>query len=114
MSEEHQGCNGLEGGYLRGVVNHAVAYVDGSVHTTCVENYWSLVKRGLDGTYVAAEPFRLFRHLDAQALRFNNRKIGKRHLTDSERFELGMSQVPGRRLTFDTLTGRGDSQRPAF
>jgi hypothetical protein len=79
-----------------------------------MENYWSLVKRGLNGTYVAVEPFHLFRYLDEQAFRYNNRKAGDRKLTDSERFELGMSQVSGKRLTFDTLTGKGDNQREVF
>lgn len=114
MSDEHQGYNGLEDSHLRGIINHAVAYVDGTVHTNGMENYWSLVKRGLNGTYVAVEPFHLFRYLDEQAFRFNHRKQGKRPLTDSERFELGMSQVSGKRLTFSTLTGKGDNQREAF
>jgi transposase-like protein len=114
MSDEHAGYNGLEDEFLRGVVNHAVTYVDGQVHTNGMENYWSLVKRGLNGTYVAVEPFHLFRYLDEQAFRYNNRKAGDRKLTDSERFELGMSQVSGKRLTFDTLTGKGDNQREVF
>lgn len=114
MSDEHQGYNGLEDEYLRGIINHAVAYVDGTVHTNGMENYWSLVKRGLNGTYISVEPFHLFRYLDEQAFRFNHRKEGERKVTDAERFELGMSQVAGKRLTFDTLTGKGDNQRPAF
>lgn len=114
MSDEHQGYNGLEDSYLRGIINHAVAYVDGTVHTNGMENYWSLVKRGLNGTYVAVEPFHLFRYLDEQAFRYNHRKEGDKKLTDAERFALGMSQVAGKRLTFDTLTGKGDNQREAF
>ncbi len=114
MTDEHAGYNGLEDEYLRGIINHAVAYVDGTVHTNGMENYWSLVKRGLNGTYVAVEPFHLFRYLDEQAFRYNHRRAGERKLTDSERFQLGMSQVSGKRLTFDTLTGKGDNQRAAF
>jgi hypothetical protein len=79
-----------------------------------MENYWSLVKRGLNGTYVSVELFHLFRYLDEQAFRYNHRKQGNKRLTDSERFALGMSQVSGKRLRFDTLTGKGDNQREAF
>ncbi len=49
-------------------------YVDGRVHTNGMENFWSLLKRGLNGTYVSVEPFHLFRFLDEQAYRYNNRK----------------------------------------
>ena len=48
-------------------------YVDGKVHTNGMENFWSLLKRGINGTYVSVEPFHLFRYLDEQAFRFNNR-----------------------------------------
>ena len=114
MSDEHAGYNGLEDTFLRGVINHAAQYVDGQVHTNGMENFWSLVKRGLNGTYVAVEPFHLFRYLDEQAFRYNHPKAGERRLTDSERFELGMSQVSGKRLTLNTLTGKGANQREAF
>jgi len=61
--------DGLAGEYAHQVVDHAVAYVDGAVHTNGLENYWSLLKRGLKGTYVSVEPFHLFRYLDEQAYR---------------------------------------------
>lgn len=83
------------------VVDHAVAYVDGKVHTNGCENFWSLLKRGINGTYVSVEPFHLFRYLDEQAYRFNNRK-----LTDSERFDIAVRGIVGKRLTFDQLTGK--------
>ena len=66
--------NGLEFGYLHEVINHAKSYVEGRVHTNGMENFWSLLKRGLNGTYVSVEPFHLFRYVDEQAFRFNHRK----------------------------------------
>jgi hypothetical protein len=85
-------------------VDHAVEYVRGNVHTNGCENFWSLLKRGLHGTYVSVEPFHLFRYLDEQTFRFNNRK-----LTDGERFSLAVHGIVGKRLTFDQLTGKVES-----
>src|SRR6266567_344430 len=65
---------GLATDYAHNVVNHASQYVDGRVHTNSLENFWSLLKRGVSGTYVSVEPFHLFRYLDEQMFRFNNRK----------------------------------------
>jgi len=73
-SDELKSYDGLEGEYAHKVINHAVAYVDGKIHTNTLENFWSLLKRGLHGTYVSVEPFHLFRYLDEQAFRYNNRK----------------------------------------
>jgi transposase-like protein len=92
---------GLAGEYAHQVVDHAVKYVDGKVHTNGMENFWSLLKRGISGTYVSVEPFHLFRYLDEQSFRFNNRK-----LTDGERFSAAVSGIVGKRLTFDQLTGK--------
>src|SRR5436305_283630 len=98
---------GLAADYAHQVVDHAVKYVDGKVHTNGLENFWSLLKRGLSGTYVSVEPFHLFRYLDEQMFRFNNRKdeSGNR-LNDSDRFQLALSQVAGKRLTFAEVTGK--------
>src|SRR5437764_8395675 len=71
------------------VVDHAVEYVRGKVHTNGMENFWSLLKRGLNGTYVSVEPFHLFRYLDEQTFRYNNRK----EMNDYDRFELALSQI---------------------
>jgi transposase-like protein len=87
------------------VVDHAVEYVNGNVHTNGLENFWSLFKRGINGTYVSVEPFHLFRYLDEQSFRFNNRK-----LTDGERFSLAVSGIVGKRLMFDQLTGKTEAQ----
>ncbi|PYV68884.1 MAG: IS1595 family transposase [Acidobacteria bacterium] len=90
----------LERDYDRRVIDHAESYAHGHVHTNCLENFWSLLKRALKGPYVNVEPFHLFRYLDEQAFRFNERK-----LTDSERFLAAVPSIVGRRLTYRGLTG---------
>jgi transposase-like protein len=87
------------------VVDHAVEYVRGECHTNGLENFWSLVKRGLKGTYVSVEPFHLFRYLDEQAFRYNNRK----QMDDFDRFKTACSQIVGKRLTWDVLRQTGES-----
>ena len=84
------------------VVDHAVEYVRGEVHTNGMENFWSLLKRGINGTYVSVEPFHLFRYLDEQAFRYNTR-VG---FEDKDRFDLAVRQIVGKRLTWDHLTGK--------
>lgn len=93
--------------YTHEFVNHVEQYVNGQVHTNGLENFWSLLKRGLNGTYVAVEPFHLHRYLDEQMFRYNNRKDENgRKLTDAERFGLALSQIVGKRLTFAEVTGK--------
>ena len=94
--------DGLAGDYAHQVVDHATQYVNGRVHTNGLENFWSLLKRGISGTYVSVEPFHLFRYLDEQMFRFNNRK----DLDDKGRFDLTVSQLIGKRLTYAELTGK--------
>jgi transposase-like protein len=91
---------GLSEEYKHQVIDHAIAYVDGQVHTNGCENFWSLLKRGINGTYISVEPYHLFRYVDEQAFRFNTRK-----LTDSERFDSVMGQIVGKRLTYKQLIG---------
>lgn len=99
--------DGLESDYAHQVVDHAVEYVDGHVHTNGLENYWSLLKRSISGTYVSVEPFHLFRYLDEQAYRFNNRKYENgEKLNDSDRFDLAVRQIVGKRLTWAEVTGK--------
>ena len=86
------------------VIDHAVQYVDGKVHTNGMENFWSLLKRGINGTYISVEPFHLFRYFDEQAFRFNNRKA-----TDADRFNMAVRGIVGKRLTFAELTGKDGS-----
>lgn len=107
MTDEFSNYDGLSPAYAHQVVNHLEKYVDGQVHTNGIENFWSLLKRGLGGTYVAVEPFHLFRYVDEQAFRFNNRKdaFGNK-LNDANRFDIAMSQILGRRLTYSELTGK--------
>lgn len=97
--------------YVHEVVNHLEGYVRGQVHTNGMENFWSLLKRGLNGTYVAVEPFHLSRYVDEQVFRFNHRKDDETRLPlkDKDRFNIAMSQVVGKRLTYDELTGKSDS-----
>ncbi|MGE0273768.1 MAG: IS1595 family transposase [Vicinamibacterales bacterium] len=92
--------NGLEADYVHKVIDHAECYVEGTVHTNGLENFWSLLKRALKGTYVSVEPFHLFRYLDEQSFRFNNREGD-----DASRFVLALKGIIGKRLTFATLTG---------
>jgi transposase-like protein len=101
FSDELKSYEGLETDYQHAVINHAVEYVNGNVHTNGMENFWSLLKRGLHGTYVSVEPFHLFRYIDEQAFRFNNR-----NMTDAERFDIGVREIVGKRLTYAELTGK--------
>jgi len=93
--------------FLHEAVNHTKEYVRGDVHTNGLENFWSLLKRGLRGTYVAVEPFHLDRYLDEQIFRYNNRPTKDNPLDDRDRFMLAVSQIYGKRLTYAELTGKG-------
>ena len=92
--------------YVHDTVNHIETYVNGQVHTNGIENFWSLLKRTLKGTYVAVEPFHLDRYVDEQVFRFNNRATKDNPLEDSDRFILALSQIVGKRLTFAEATGK--------
>lgn len=92
--------------FVHDVVNHTQEYVRGQVHTQGIENFWSLLKRTLRGTYVAVEPFHLNRYVDEQVFRFNHRLDGHRKITASERVAAVMAQVCGKRLTYAELTGK--------
>jgi transposase-like protein len=89
------------------VVDHAVEYVRGEVHTNGLENFWCLVKRGLNGTYISVEPFHLFRYLDEQAFRYNHRKMN-----DGDRFRIVVRGIVGKRLTWNQLTGKTPEAQP--
>jgi hypothetical protein len=112
MTDEFNAYLGLAAEYRHQFVNHLEKYVDGQVHTQGMENFWSLLKRGLGGTYVAVEPFHLFRYVDEQAFRFNNRATKDNPLNDSDRFDAAVRQIVGKRLTYKELTGK-DAERPA-
>jgi transposase-like protein len=92
--------------FVHETVNHLNEYVRGEVHTQTIENFWSLLKRGLTGTYVAVEPFHLDRYVDEQVFRYNNRATKDNPLNDTDRFALAVSQIAGKRLTYAELTGK--------
>ena len=90
-------------------MNHAETYARGKVHTNGLENFWSLLKRGLRGTYVSVEPFHLFRYLDEQSFRYNNRL----DMDDYDRFSKLLKKVAGKRVTYSKLTGK-EGETTAF
>jgi transposase-like protein len=92
--------------FVHETVNHVEEYVRGQIHTQGIENFWSLLKRGLKGTYVAVEPFHLDAYVDEQVFRYNNRATRDNPLEDSDRFMLAVSQIVGKRLTYAELTGK--------
>jgi transposase-like protein len=94
--------------YQHKVIDHAERYVDGQIHTNGCENYWSLLKRAIKGTYVSVEPFHLFRYLDEQAFRFNERGG-----SDADRFRQTLQHVTGRRITFQKLIGGSEEEARA-
>jgi transposase-like protein len=91
---------GLED-YTHKVIDHAEAYAEGVVHTNGMENFWSLLKRSIKGTYVSVEPYHLFRYLDEQSFRFNERQDN-----DKGRFLKAAAGIAGKRLTYSELTGK--------
>lgn len=97
---------GLNAKFNHRVIDHAEKYVEGHVHTNGLENFWSLLKRGLKGTYISTEPFHLFRYLDEQAWRYNNRGSKEAPVHDGQRFLEALSQIAGKRLTFAEVTGK--------
>ena len=94
-------------GFQHQVIDHAEKYVDGQIHTNGMENFWSLVKRGLKGTYISVEPFHLFRYLDEQVFRYNNRAKKNHFVGDGDRFQMAMRHIANRRITYAELTGKG-------
>lgn len=101
-----QSYEGLDREYAHQVIDHAVAYVDGKIHTNGMENFWSLLKRGIKGTYVSVEPFHLFRYLDEQSFRFNYRATKDCQMNDGDRFDRVVRQIVGKRVTWNQLTGK--------
>ncbi|MFL6427702.1 MAG: IS1595 family transposase [Acidobacteriaceae bacterium] len=103
-TDQWAGYDGLHkmNDYVHKTVNHMEEYVNGKVHTQGIENFWSLLKRTLSGTYVAVEPFHMDEYVDEQAFRFNNR----RNMNDAMRMKKVLSQVTGKRLTYSELTGK--------
>jgi transposase-like protein len=91
--------------YEHQIVNHLNTYVVDNCHTNGMENFWSLLKRTIGGTYVSVEPFHLFRYVDEQAFRYNNRLP----MNDGDRFSYLVRKVVGKRLTYAELTGKTEA-----
>ncbi len=105
-TDGHIGYDNLHYKFVHEFVDHAERYVDGQVHTNGLENFWSLLKRTLSGTYVAVEPYHLERYIDEQIFRFNNRATKDNPLNDADRFVAALSQIVGKRITYAELTGK--------
>jgi len=107
-TDQHWGYKGLTDAYVHETINHTVAYVRGNVHTNGIENFWSLLKRGLKGTYVSVEPFHLQRYVSEQVFRFNERKDD-----DGGRFRKVLGSVSGKRITYKALITHATSEAAA-
>jgi len=105
FTDEHHGYAGLDPAFVHAVINHAQQYVDGIVHTNGLENFWALFKRCIKGTHVSVEPFHLFRYLDSECFRFNNRKV-----KDGDRFRMALGGATGKRLTYRALIGQDNPE----
>ena len=101
VTDELKSYAGLDQHYQHEIINHAETYVDGMIHTNGLENFWSLLKRSLGGTYVSVRPYHLHRYLDEQAFRYN-----KREMADGERVQKLVGGIEGKRVTWKELTGK--------
>ena len=99
-TDRHWGYYGLSASYMHEIIDHVHEYVRGRIHTNGIENFWSLLKRTIGGTYVSVEPFHITSYLDEQAFRFNTRQI-----SDGQRFKQLVRDIVGQRLTYAELTG---------
>ncbi len=108
LTDALKSYDGLERDYTHQVIDHAEAYVRGHVHTNGLENFWSLLKRALKGTYVSVEPWHLFRYVDEEVFRYNKRKGN-----DGQRFAQVLGGTVGRRVTYKQLTGKTLGLNPA-
>ena len=104
LTDAHAAYNNRDWRYARQFVDHATRYVQGRVHINGLENFWSLLKRTLRGTYISVAPFHLQAYLDEQTFRFNARRTN-----DSNRFWAVLKSVVGRRITYRVLTADGDA-----
>ena len=112
-SDEFASTWRMDDTFQHNLVEHLSTYVNGNCHTNGIENFWSLLKRGVAGTYVSVEPFHLFRYVDEQAFRFNNRKdVNGDVISDAARFDLAIEKIVGKRLTYKALTGKQEDARP--
>lgn len=106
FTDESRAYSALADKYVHEFVNHMETYVRGQVHTNGLENFWSLFKRHLAGTYVAVEPCHMHRYLDEQVFRYNNRGTKEEPKNDADRFDLVLRNLVGKRITYKELTGK--------
>jgi transposase-like protein len=102
FTDEWRGYHNLYDTYVHQVINHSVAYVRENIHTNSIENFWSLLKRTIKGTYVSVEPFHLEKYVTEQTFRFNEREGN-----DKERFLELLKGIADKRLTYAELIGVG-------
>ncbi len=100
MTDDHGGYRKMSEAYRHEIINHAVEYVRGNVHTNSIENFWSLLKRTIKGTYVSVAPEHLQKYVEEQAFRYN-----ERHNNDKDRFLEALNSISGKRLTYFQLIG---------
>ena len=100
FTDRHWGYYGLSADYMHEIIDHVHEYVRGRIHTNGIENFWSLLKRAIHGTYVSIEPFHVTRYLDEQTFRFNTRAAN-----DGQRFRTLVKDIVGKHLTYSELTG---------
>jgi transposase-like protein len=108
LTDEYNAYQSLPPGtFTHDIINKLEGYVKGRVHVNGMENFWSLLKRGLKGTYVSVDPAHLQAYVDEQVFRFNNRRDSDdAPLTDSDRFDAAVRQIVGKRLTWAEVTGK--------
>src|SRR6266542_550112 len=95
-----QSYRNLSARYAHENIDHSREWAKGRVHTNGLENFWSVLKRGIKGTYISIDPFHAFRYVGEQSFRFNLRQ-----LTDGERFKNVARDIVGKRLTYRALIG---------
>jgi transposase-like protein len=99
-TDQWNGYTGLDGRYDHQTINHVEKYVEGRIHTNGIENFWALLKRGLNGTYISVDPAHLFRYIDERVFTYN-----ERDRSDLGRFSTVLGSVAGLRLTYAQVTG---------
>lgn len=102
ITDEHPTYGFLETPYNRAIINHAVNYVVGHIHTNSIENFWSCLKRTLKGTYISVTPKHLNAYVMEQAFRFNVRH----GFTEQQRGIVLLNGIQGKRLTYKELIAR--------
>jgi transposase-like protein len=107
MTDEHVVYTNAKRLYKHKTIKHMLKeYVRGDVHTNTIENFWSVLKRGVYGTYHFITVKHVQNYLEEFAFRFNNRKI-----TEAQRFDKLVS-LSNQRITYKALTDHGQKEKP--